>query len=465
MKTSKWALEEFGRADLGDARWERRLVEMATTVERRPAGTVTEAFRSAAERQGAYGLLESPRVTARDIAVASWAACAERASGLPYVVVPIDGSSLSLDDPTGERGMGIIGAGDRRGRGLKVISALGLTPDGAPLGILSQVWWTREAPRLRASRARGLDDKETKHWLGAMTDAAEMVAAHAPSSRCWVQIDREGDNWHFLDHADRNGLFTIRAAHDRRVLGPDGRLAYLHETLTAAPLIGTIRVEIPPAHGRTGRQAVLVLRAMCVTISWRGRRRSNKDRRLTRKLNVVWAREVVPPSEEQRLDWKLLTNASIRTPHDVKLVLRNYTLRWRIEEFHRTWKSAHCRVEETQLRSVEATTKWATILAAVAARTERLKHLARTSPDEPPTVELTPIETRALVLLRRAHAPRYRNVEPPTTIAEAVLWIAELGGYTGKSSGGPPGSVTIARGLEELRVAVALLEVLEREKK
>jgi hypothetical protein len=39
------------------------------------------------------------------------------------------------------------------------------------------------------------------------------------------------------------------------------------------------------------------------------------------------------------------------------------------------------------------------------------------------------------------------------SIEQATLWLAELGGYTGKSSGGPPGAVTIARGLFKLRAA------------
>ena len=39
------------------------------------------------------------------------------------------------------------------------------------------------------------------------------------------------------------------------------------------------------------------------------------------------------------------------------------------------------------------------------------------------------------------------------TIAQATLWLAELGGYTGKSSGGPPGTITISRGLAKLRSA------------
>jgi hypothetical protein len=51
------------------------------------------------------------------------------------------------------------------------------------------------------------------------------------------------------------------------------------------------------------------------------------------------------------------------------------------------------------------------------------------------------------------------------TIAQATLWIAQLGGYTGKSSGGPPGSITIKRGLDRLRPAALLLDALAAERK
>jgi len=43
--------------------------------------------------------------------------------------------------------------------------------------------------------------------------------------------------------------------------------------------------------------------------------------------------------------------------------------------------------------------------------------------------------------------------------------IADIGGYTGKSSGGPPGPTVIARGLERLGVAAQVVEALRSRKK
>lgn len=143
-------------------------------------------------------------------------------------------------------------------------------------------------------------------------------------------------------------------------------------------------------------------------------------------------------------------------------VIGGYALRWRIEEFHKTWKSGDCNVESTQLRDAQAVMVWASILAAVAVRVERLKILSRTEPQLPATVELSSHEVLALVLLKGTSRKSEPTAsESPLTISQAVQWIAELGGYTGKSSGGPAGSITIGRGLEELRVAVRLLHAVD----
>ena len=161
----------------------------------------------------------------------------------------------------------------------------------------------------------------------------------------------------------------------------------------------------------------------------------------------------------------LLTNLPVETLAESIRVVRLYAQRWRIEDFHRTWKSGRCDVEAMQLRSAAAAMKWATVLAAVAARIERLKHLARTQPDEPASIEFTKTELRALIVLKRDQKKKTETI-PDTmpTIADATRWVAELGGYTGKSSGGPPGSTTIGRGLQRVRDAAHLLRLLNAER-
>lgn len=47
-------------------------------------------------------------------------------------------------------------------------------------------------------------------------------------------------------------------------------------------------------------------------------------------------------------------------------------------------------------------------------------------------------------------------------IGEVVQWIAQVGGYTGKSSGGPPGALVLARGLKRLALLAAYAAELQR---
>jgi hypothetical protein len=135
-------------------------------------------------------------------------------------------------------------------------------------------------------------------------------------------------------------------------------------------------------------------------------------------------------------------------------VVHGYATRWRIEEFHRIWKTGGCNVEDTQMRELEHIVRWATLHASVAMRLLRLTYLARTAAQQPATVELSRHEIDAVILSRKPKGAR-RGDTP--TIGVIVAWIADEGGYTGKSSGGPPGAVVIARGLERIQVIAKVL--------
>jgi len=105
--------------------------------------------------------------------------------------------------------------------------------------------------------------------------------------------------------------------------------------------------------------------------------------------------------------------------------------------------------------------KWATILACVAMRILRLTYLARTQPEEPATLELGQNEIDAVLVLRQPPGYRLGQVR---CIAEAVHWIAEVGGYTGKSSGGAPGATVIGRGLARVQTAAETIASLRKMK-
>lgn len=454
----RWAEEEFGGAELGDRRRRDRLVLMAAAAREEPDGRVSEVFSDAGELHGAYDFLESAHVSSAELTATLGRATAKRCRALPYVYVAIDGSSLQLTDRQREKGFGTIGASSVGAHGLKVISALAIEPNGATQGLLAQIWWSRvlQAPKTVSQRRKlRVEEKETQRWLEAIQGSAQRCDEQ--HVKPWFVLDREGDAQPILLalHETKHP-FTVRANWDRVVQATGQDQQYLRATLSQQEPWGSYMLEVPGRAKREKRIARMVVRAMPLMVRLPDRRRRAKKPTWL-ALTAVWVREEgTTPAGEAPLDWLLYTNQDVDDEAGARRIVEGYALRWRIEDFHKTWKTGACNTERLQLRSVEAAKKWATILAAVATRIERIKHLARNTPDEPAAVELSRDELRVLVALAPTYKKRAESAPTVTlSIAQATYWIARLGGYTGKSSGGPPGAITLRRGLEKLRAAVA----------
>jgi hypothetical protein len=458
VRRGSWAYQEFGDADLGNLLRRDRLVAMAAQAAATPGGKVTEVFSESATREGAYRLLENDKVAVEEIAAAAHRATARRCYGESYVFVPVDGSSLSLTDRTEQKGLGVVGKRSIGALGLQVMTAIAVEPDGAPVGLCGQRFWTR--PKGAATKKNGLplEERETRFWLDVMKQVQSVFTEEAPSTRPWFQCDRGGDAWPVIAHAlDTDALLTVRATHSRRLEGTiHGRQEYLWPHLASKEPGGHYALGVPAGKNRTARTAWMVLQWSPVVLdledTFTGRRRQAP----------MWAVRTVeqgttPPGEE-RIEWMLLTTHPVNHLDDARLVLVGYAARWRIEEFHRIWKTGACRVEETQLEERENIERWATILASVAMRILRLTYLTRTAPEAPATEELSRAEIQAVIRLRRPKSVRPNTVP---NIGDALRWIADLGGYTGKSSGGPPGALVIARGLRRM---APVADILDEEK-
>lgn len=451
---AKWSQQVFGGAQLGDARRAARVVRMAAQAAETPAGRVTEVFGQPAERQAAYDLLESPAVAGERLTEALARSSAHACARHERVLVVLDGTSLTVTDTRKSKGLGRVGTFSAGASGAKVINALALTEAGTPIGIADQIWWTRQA-RAKKDGYRSGAERESVHWRTAVERTSEMFSTCAPDTKLHYVCDREADAALLIETTIRSGHeFTVRSNATRKVVGSRGR-AGIRAVLSQRKPIATMDVEIPANSRRPARVARLVIRAAPLEVLMRDHH-VKETRRVV--LTYVWARE---SGRRDGLDWMLVTNTEVPDAVAACEAVRRYTRRWRIEDFHRTWKSGLCKVEETQLRSTGAIIKWATILGAVALRAESLRNQARENPDEPATTILSTDEIEALVLLKTEIKRRTETVAAAgLTVAVAVRWIADLGGYVGNKRSGPPGSITIGRGLERLEFATSLIERL-----
>jgi hypothetical protein len=426
------------------------LVAIAGQVAARPAGKVTEVFDDAAGREGAFRLLENDDVAPEAVALAAHRATAQRCSGEPVVFVPVDGSSLSIVDWERTKGLGVVGRRCVGATGVCVMSAIAVRCDGTPVGLCGQRYWARVERSGRKSNKndrRRLEEKETRYWLEVMAQAREVLRREAAGTRPWFQLDRGGDAWPVLLQTSARGEYlTVRAAYNRRVKTGAKQQQYLWDEVLRQEPLGTYGLEVPASPTRAARWAAMELRAGPVRLDLQDQ---HTKAHFDAPMWAVHAQEVgTTPVGEEPLEWLLLTNYPVENFADAQMVLAAYTCRWRIEEFHRIWKSGACRVEDTQLRQLDHVLRWATILASVAMRILRITYLERTQPELPATEEFSAAEIRAALLL--AHRPAEKAGSECTTIAEIARCIAVIGGYTGKSSGGPAGPTVMARGLRRL---------------
>lgn len=456
--TQSWAREEFGGTQLGDARRTARLVAIGAAVAHAPAGRVTEVMATSCEREGAYRFLESAP-SSTSILRSTAQSCARRAVGHSIVLCVGDETGLSL---AGDRcqpvpGLGPVGVRGASGMGLLCFSVTGYTLAGVPLGLLDQRYFSRpllaDGRTQQQKKHRPANEKEIWHVVQSIAHTTRQWRASGGKSRLWYVLDRGGDSQDVLKALEQTGdLFTVRASQNRCATAAGTTAHYLWDVLDAQKPAGRYVFDAPKTHGRKARRARMEVRYCAVTLMLRAPGKNATPHVMT----AVLAREKgTTPEGEEPIEWLLLTNWTVNSLAAARFVIGVYTKRWRCEDFHKVWKCT-CRVEDSQLEAASRIEVWATILAAVSMRILRLTHLARNTPDEPASVELSELEQEALIRLRR---PKGVRIGDAFTIKTATVWIAEIGGYTGWTpSRGPPGPKTIGRGLVRLEAAASALK-------
>lgn len=468
MEHEIWAQDEFGHANLGDVRRTRRAVLIGTRVGERQEGTVSGVFELGEEREAAYRFLESDKIDTEELERSRGIACARRIEAHEGLcIVPFDQTSIHLHDHTGALGFGSVGTRRAGARGVHVLTALALTEQGLPLGILDQLYFLRSeepSPRRKAGGGRTKSDRrpraqrESQHLIEHLDRVWNVAQQHAPNTTLWFQSDRGGDFWGVLDWAaERHALMTVRLAYNRNVRDERGRELPLYRWLDRRGRNSFEQtLEVEEKDGSTRQAQLEVTYGVVEFVLQVGRRR----RRYV-KMAVVHVRERRPPRGVKPIRWILGTTFPVIAQEDAQRVIHNYTLRWRVEDFHRAWKSGVCNIEASQLQSPEAFRRWAIFKSSMAVRAEHLKHLSRESPDAPASIAFSRDEIDLMIARRRtqkkAHTPYQLGDTPP--LKDLVLWLALMGGYGGSRSRPTFGTVVIARGLERLEGMVLGLQM------
>jgi len=482
LESDVWAQNEFGGAPLNDKRLSKRLVEIADAKAKIP----NRAFTGVAKGdwpavKGYYRFIDYPEdsgVNMANILAPHRERTIRRMMGQKVVLCIQDDCKLNFDNLNDCEGLGEIGSNQTSAKtgGLNLHSTFTIASNGLPLGVLrgeSSAPTNRDVNDKRKSHNIPIEEKKTFAWIQHHRDLVE-VSKKMPNTHLIDICDREADFFELFDEQRKNPSvdILIRAKQDRIIVNDlfirDGdekkEQVKLFETIRNAPIQSKINVCIPrqserpkkskqeARKKRRGRVATLTLRSMSVMLK---PPKSYGNAAEPLEISIIHAKEENPPEGEEAIEWFLLTTIKLQSAADIEQCLRWYCLRWRIEDWHRVLKSG-CRIEDLANKKAERLINAISINMVIAWRLMLMTLLGREIPELPAEVFFSDIEIKVL----HAYAKK-RKLPPPVKVNEAVLIVANIGGYLGRKNDPPPGHQILWQGYMELQFMCLGYSLLE----
>ena len=460
IEEGSWAEAELGGAPLGDRRLAQRLVDSATRLAQQPAKTFSEVAKGDwAAVKGFYRLIDKPddsAVTMDNILRPHRERTVRRMKAHDTVLCIQDGTDLNYSGRPGCDGLGVVGTNQTgaQSEGLHLHSTLAATTDGIPLGVLL-AQCTAQEPKSeeddRRSTAVPIEEKKTFAWIKGLRDCAEL-AGQMPETRLVSVMDREADFFELFDEQrkDPRVELLVRAKYNRGTIEGPKLFDAVEQTEVRGRL--AIRVGRQSARPKKSKQKARPARpGRIATVTLRYKRVELRPPDYLRDLEpvalwVIQAVEEEPPAGAKPIRWFLLTTLSIGSVEDAETYLRWYSLRWRIEDWHRVLKTG-CRIEELAHRTAERLRRALAIYMVIAWRVMLMTLLGREQPELPAELLFSDLELEVLgAFAEQRRKPRPRHLD------EAVRLAAQLGGYLARNSDPPPGHQLVWKGVTALQM-------------
>jgi hypothetical protein len=453
-----WAEVEFGQCQLAEP-LSQRLITVARDFGARPMANIPQACGSTAKTKAAYRLLAHRDVTFEAVLQPHFAATEQRIGTMrdAVILVPQDTTSLNFTKLTGTDGLGPIGTNAKGAQGLHLHSSLALTEEGIPLGFLDAQCWARDTKtsgkKAKAKRqSLPIEEKESYRWIKSYQAVAAVQKRH-PNVTLVSMGDREADIYELFAEAasDPNGpKLLVRAKHDREL---QNEQAYLFDKIHAAPIAGYQIVALPRQNDRSARDAKLAIHYAKVTLC------PPHDKRHLPSIDIwaVLAKEEGAPDDVEPIKWLVLTTMPVDSFEQANEKVCWYAKRWGIEVFHRTLKSAGCKMEQRRLGHADRLEACLAIDMVIAWKICHLVKSGQEVPDVPCDVFFSELEWKTLCAFSTQNPI---PPEAPPSLREATHMLGMLGGYLGRHGDGEPGAQALAIGFQHLSYMTSIGQVL-----
>ena len=448
-----WIENELKGCEFPDVRLGKRF---ETIVEKLATGigrSLPFACQDWANTKAAYRFLDNPRISEAEILEGHFHATYERFTASPGTILVLHDTTEFTFRRKHTEAIGKLHktvAGQKRpGRprlhtvgGLLMHSSLVVTTEGLPLGLASVKFWTRKRfkgtnalkRKINATRVP-IEKKESVRWIDSLKQSADRLR---DPNRCIHIGDRESDIYELFCASEKaNTHFLVRTCVNR--LAGDGTHT-VYDEMSSERVKAVYRIRVVNNKG-VSSQATLEIRYRRILVN----PPIGKHKRYpTLSLTVIYAQERGKTKDRDPIDWKLVTDLPVTNRYEAIEKLDWYSMRWKIETFHKVMKSG-CKAEESKLRTAERLTNLMAIFCIIAWRVFWLCMINRISPDSTAKTVFTETEMRLL-----DHLISVKNKSQKKTIKKYLTLLAKLGGYLDRSHDPPPGNMVVWRGFRRL---------------
>lgn len=450
-----WSQSEVDQAAFKDVRLGRRFSDLLCRLSDRMGGTIPLACQDWAGTKAAYRFFSNPKVEEGEILSGHMEATKARYAASEGPILVLQDTTEFTYQRRNPHDIGFtksVNSGrDKDGRlrhhavcGILMHSSLAVTEQGLPLGLAAVKFWNRDKFKGAAQLERKInrtripiEAKESVRWLDNLRQS---VALLGQPDRCVHVGDRESDIYELYCLAKNLGThFVVRTVVDRLAGNGDHTVkSEMHE----APSAGTYNIDVR-VDDDTIKRVTLDIRYKRIHV----RPPIGKQKRYPAlDLTVIHASEVGVPSGRKPILWKLVTDLEVANLDAAIEKIRWYSLRWKIEVFHKILKSG-CRAEDAKLRTADRLTNLVALFCIVSWRVLWMTMIARTAPEASPTIVFTATE---ISILDRVIADSGNRGAKPGTLQFYLNKLSRLGGYLARMSDPPPGNTVVWRGLRRL---------------
>ncbi len=456
----EWANKHFKGAFSTDKRRKRRVIEFAAKMKDSPGKSIPQLCETSYDVKATYNLLKHNESRPYLLQRGHLNMVKDQIQKPGTYLLIEDDSEFSWNWKDPIEGLGPSGDFRDGQQGFMLHTTLALAwqdseafqqtkrPPLEALGIADQQYYTRKPGKKKTERKQGAPDsleiKETDAWFHSMK---HIGAKPEDSSIRWIRVcDRRADIFEQFEYADILGYdFIIRSAQDRALENMEvgSGACKLSNYIEKMPVLGQVEIELRGRKKVQGRVAIANISAAQITIRPPFRKGLKRSEQKAYSCQCVYVKEAGKiPKGEQPIEWLLLSSLSINKFEDARAIVRQYTCRWIIEEFHKTLKSG-LKAEELQLQHADRIYATISIMSVVAVSLVELRELVRLRPDAP--VKEANISHFEVKILEK------RLQREIITIKDAVLAIGRLGGHMNRKRDGLPGLITLWRGWTSLK--------------